>query len=1153
MLLLFIAANAQSKEQIYYYFKGQKVYYPVSYDRLIVGIQPGHTFKELRAAVAALIKVPADSLEEAFGGKQILVKLGINKVKDVAPFIAKLKQNKYLLYARPVFKSVSGNYNSYGDEFIVNLKASTSFATLQNLMNKYGVTVLKKYPFEDDMYVLLAGAKNDYDGLKMANLFYETGLFDYAEPNKAVYNALHSDPNDPLYNLQWAHKNTGSAAQFSGTPDVDMKVQEAWATTMGSINIKIGVIDEGVDLTHPDLQANLLQGFNGETMTSNPGDGAPTTTTHAHGTNCAGIIAAIANNNIGVAGVAPNCKIIPAVIFGGTGITSTYLGDVAVAACFDYVRLQGADVISNSWGGGSVSSTIDDAIHRAVTLGRNGLGSVVLFSSGNDNGAVSYPANNTEVISVGGISMCGQRKTPASCDGEYWWGANYGTGLDVVAPCVKIPATDIQGTGGYNTAAGTAGDYYNIFNGTSSACPNTAGVMALILSANSALTVAAATMVLELSCTKLPNYNYVASTDPNEQNGTWNNETGFGNVNAQAAVQLALNPGCVVQIVSPSTKLCSEDIQLSVFSPYPTATYQWRKNGIAVANGTTLNVNTAGNYDVVMTKNGCNASSNIITITSNILVTAQASTNNICNTGSSILTASVPFETSAYCTPSYSNGTVAGDYISLVSIDGTSLNNASIGAASPYYTLYPKAGATTASLLANTAYTLTVKGGEYQECYITAWIDYNQDGVFDASESVGVSANVGAFASGSFTFTLPANVTNGITRLRLRSSDTSPGPGAESACSATNSSYGETEDYIITITKGAKAMTYAWTEDPAGTTLQSNNTAVVTAANINQTTTYTVTATSAAGCVSSASQTVTVKPLITWYQDADGDGYGNSAISVQECEKPDGYVNAGGDCSDNNATIYPGAPEICGNGTDDNCDGQIDEGCVVNTIQVGVLNIAKAEGKKQNIIKVKVGLNKKTSQPVTVNYATQNVTATAGTDYVATSGTVTFAPGVKLQTISVTILGDKIAEPDETFKIVLSNPVNASIAPAYSTATCTLVNDDGGAPAANPPTLHAAQSKTAIVVTQPKRSVTVSPNPATTFINVQLTGYTGKVKLQLHSTDGRIVKQEKLSFVSEKMALQKMSVTGFATGTYLLMVIDDKGNIQTEKVVIVAY
>ncbi len=215
----------------------------------------------------------------------------------------------------------------------------------------------------------------------------------------------------------------------------------------------------------------MLQGFDCLSGTANPGDGRPLGPARAHGTNCTGIIAAVANNNIGIAGIAPDCKIIPINLAAADG---SFTSESNIAAGFDYAWQHGADVISNSWGGGSPSSIIDDAINRCVTLGRGGKGTVVLFASGNNNAALSYPAMLENVISVGGVNMCGMRKSPASvvCDGESW-GASYGTGLDVVAPCVKIMSTDLSGSAGYNTSAGAAGDYFNRFNGTSSATPAT--------------------------------------------------------------------------------------------------------------------------------------------------------------------------------------------------------------------------------------------------------------------------------------------------------------------------------------------------------------------------------------------------------------------------------------------------------------------------------------------------------------------------------------------------------------------------------------------------------------------------------------------------------------------------------------------------------
>ncbi len=824
----------------------------------MAGIQPQVSFEAVKSQVEALLHVSPDSVMETLVGKQLVVKLGRNRKKEeVLPLIDKMKKIAQIQFARPVFVSESGKHNSYGTDFIVKLKSTTAFAQVQRLMESNGCTLAKKYPFQNDMYILVAGKQANYDALAMANRFYETGLFDYSEPDKIVYDAHHAGPpNDPLFYLQWAHANTGTPDQYSGTFAADMKIQQAWDVTQGEPYIKVGVIDEGVDLTHPDLQANLLQGFNGSTMTSNPGDGAPLGNARAHGTNCAGIIAAIANNGVGVAGVAPHCKIIPAVIFGGTG---TYFGDAAVAASFDYCRTQGASVISNSWGGGAVSSTIDAAITRAVSLGRYGKGCVVLFSSGNDNSTVSYPATNTSVVAVGGVNMCNQRKSPTTCDGETWWGANYGAGLDVVAPCVKIATTDIQGTGGYNTAAGNAGDYNNTFNGTSSACPNAAGVAALICSADSNLTVSQVVHILDTTCDKVPGYTY--ATNAVQPHGTWNNSTGHGRVNAYSALQLATTGNfCAVQAQAASLTYCNTPIALSVNDPDASATYQWLQNGVVVGGGTAYNASAAGTYEAVITKGSCISKSSPIVLQAPFSLLATATPDTICKGGNTILNANVG--KGFYCAPAYSTGTGEGDYISLVSIATTTLNNPTGPSASPFYTTFPKAGSTTATLTANTPtpYNLAVKGGTYSECYVRGWIDYNQDGIFSASETIGVSGNVGSLSQASILFTIPASAFNGATVLRLRSDDSSPGPGTGATCSTLD--YGETEDYTITIAGGVLSYTYAWTENPANGTLTGSNTAQVNANNILTNTTYTVTATSAAGCVATAP--VSVHIFNTW-------------------------------------------------------------------------------------------------------------------------------------------------------------------------------------------------------------------------------------------------------------------------------------------------
>lgn len=172
--------------------------------------------------------------------------------------------------------------------------------------------------------------------------------------------------------------------------------------------------------------------------------------------------------------------------------------------------------------------------------------------------------------------------------------------------------------------------------------------------------------------------------------------------------------------------------------------------------------------------------------------------------------------------------------------------------------------------------------------------------------------------------------------------------------------------------------------------------------------------------------------------DTDGDGQGNACDSDDD---GDGDVDAT-DCAPLDATIHHGAVELCGNGIDDNCNGQTDEGCTSITVTIVPSFTVEGDRDKRSMLFI-VGLNKPAPGSVSVKYKTSDGTAKAGSDYQKAEGTVSFSKGQWLQFITVNVYGDKQVESNEQFSVQLSSPVNVKL---YNTgkATGTIVNDDRG-------------------------------------------------------------------------------------------------------------
>jgi len=367
-----------------------------------------------------------------------------------------------------------------------------------------------------------------FNSFELARFLQSEEIFDIVEPDFIYFCQLST--NDTYYSNQWAIQNTG---QYSGTPGADMKVSQAWNTTIGSQSISVGILDcfgSVANFSHPDIPFYTSYDATGTGFTSSGFAG------DAHGIGCASIVSATANNIIGMAGIAYN-SVVKAIKIGSISNSSgnwTGTGNsISNGIIWGY---QNCSILSNSNSFGSSSSLVNTAITNSTTTGRAGLGTPFFSSAGNDNlNTISYPSSFANSIAVAASTMCDTRKSTSSCDGNTTWGSNYGVGVDVAAPGVTIIACDLTGSAGY-----VSGDYM-LFSGTSAACPAAAAVMALILSANPGISYTNARYAMESTCDKVGGYGY--STVGAQPNGTWSNDLGYGRVNALNAV-LSVSPSC---------------------------------------------------------------------------------------------------------------------------------------------------------------------------------------------------------------------------------------------------------------------------------------------------------------------------------------------------------------------------------------------------------------------------------------------------------------------------------------------------------------------------------------------------------------------------------------------------------------------------------
>ncbi len=291
----------------------------------------------------------------------------------------------------------------------------------------------------------------------------------------------------------------------------------------GSSSIRIAILDDGVDLSHPDLSGAVVGAYDAITDTvfdqPNPWDG--------HGTACAGLACGTLSHARGIRGTGHGCSLLAIRIAhtyyrNGAWVTSTS----SISRGIDWAVHNDASVLSNSWGGGAPSNAIIESFNRARTTGRSNRGCVIVVAAGNDSGEVGFPGNLSGVLTVSGTNEFDEFKTRQSRDGETWWGSNFGPEVSVAAPSVHIRTTDIVGPGGFGRE-----DYLATFNGTSAAVPLVAGLAGLILSVDETLDESAVRRIICETSDKVGGAPYADGK---------NEYYGFGRVNALRAIERTL-------------------------------------------------------------------------------------------------------------------------------------------------------------------------------------------------------------------------------------------------------------------------------------------------------------------------------------------------------------------------------------------------------------------------------------------------------------------------------------------------------------------------------------------------------------------------------------------------------------------------------------
>ena len=538
----------------YYWFEGERIAISVNMDYVHVIMNDEFRESADLSSVFQTLNIEQDNSVQVDG----MVKLrlqpegartrSMSALSDYENMVETLKQSGAISYVFPFFERGGGAPPiGTSDVFYVKLKEENDFARLKEVAGRHNVQIVEQFSHMPLWYILSVQGSGFRNSIEASNYFFETDYFYEIDP-AFMFNFTPNCVGNHLWGLR-------NPRQFNGV-NIDINVCNAWAITRG-LSVNVAVIDTGIDVNHPDLRNRFHPlsrdaQFNRSPSAPPPG---PTHLRYHHGTHVAGIIAGTGSSGeFGIVGVAPESQIIR-ISHNGMHDDNRNLS-AQLANGINWAWQNGAHVINNSWGdyGGRFESqfrtaALNNAIRDAITRGRGGLGTVVVFASGNNglSNRIDYPGCvHPDIIVVGAINSSGDR----------WGMSNRGRYLDVVAPGQEIEST-------------MPNNRTDRRSGTSMAAPHVAGVAALMLSANPNLTAREVREIINRTANRnLPQF----TVHENRPHGTWNRDLGHGLVDAFAAVL-----GASIHIFNPLSTICpgAADVTFSLRNAPMDVTTRW--------------------------------------------------------------------------------------------------------------------------------------------------------------------------------------------------------------------------------------------------------------------------------------------------------------------------------------------------------------------------------------------------------------------------------------------------------------------------------------------------------------------------------------------------------------------------------------------------